>query len=93
MQTSIVSCLTNQKKKQNSNITPPRTAVERSFKAITAPPILTSPQKNTALANNPYRLLADQIDPEEHEAILTTVETSEKRSKTREYKHKRRFTR
>jgi hypothetical protein len=52
--------------------------VERSFKAITAPPILTSPQKNTALANNPYRLLADQMDPEEHEAILTTVETSEK---------------
>jgi hypothetical protein len=54
MQTSIVSCLTNQKK-QNTNITPPRTAV--------------------VLANNPYRLLADNTDPDENEeTILTSLE-------------------
>jgi hypothetical protein len=54
MQTSIVSCLTNQKK-QNTNITPPRTAV--------------------VLANNPYRLLAGNTDPDENEeTILTSLE-------------------
>jgi hypothetical protein len=76
-QTSIVSCLTNQKK-QNSNITPPRTAVEHAFQAITAPPISSHQHKNGALANNPYWLLADNTDPDEHEeTTLTCLEPYE----------------
>jgi hypothetical protein len=82
-QTSIVSWLKNQKK-QNSNITPPQTAVERSFQAITAPPIPTSPQKNGALANNPYRLLADQTDPGEPEkTMLMSVKLYEKETQNK----------
>lgn len=60
-QTSIVA-FSNTQKKQNSSITPPRTAIERSLKAITAGPTPSSPPKTLILSNNPYKLLADQED-------------------------------
>ena len=62
-QTSIVT-YTNQKK-INSNPTAPRTAIERSLKAITSQSI-TSPPKMGTLSNNPYHLLVDtEAEPEE----------------------------
>ncbi len=63
-QTSIV-IYTNQKaqvqKKQNSNITPPRSAIERSQTAILG--IRFPPQANKSTSNNPYHTLS--LDTEE----------------------------
>jgi hypothetical protein len=55
-QTSIVN-YTNQKK-MNSNPTPPRTAINRAYKAI-ADQAIASPPKPPSLSNNPYQLLVD----------------------------------
>jgi hypothetical protein len=52
-------------KKINSNPTPPRTAIERSLKAITSQSI-TSPPKMGTLSNKPYHLLANtEVEPKE----------------------------
>jgi len=56
LQTSI-DHYTNQKK-MNNKPTPPRTAIDRAYKAITNQPLI-SPPKAHPLSNNPYKLLAD----------------------------------
>jgi len=64
LQTSIVS-YSNQKK-LNSNPTPPRTALDRAFQAITDS-TWKSPPKAQLRSNNPYNLPAEteEDDPEE----------------------------
>lgn len=79
-QKSIVA-FSNQKK-QNSNITPLRTAIEWSVRAITAPQNPKSPPKNLALSNNPYKLLADQEESADADVSITQeIETNEAFSK------------
>ena len=56
LQTSI-DHYTNQKK-MNNKPTPPRTAIDRAYKAITNQPLI-SPPKAHPLSNNLYKLLAD----------------------------------
>jgi len=56
LQTSIEH-YTNQKK-MNNKPTPPRTAIDRAYKAFTNQPLI-SPPKAHPLSNNPYKLLAD----------------------------------
>jgi hypothetical protein len=56
LQTSIAH-YTNQKK-LNSKPTPPRTAIDRAYKAITDQSLIPPPKAHT-LHNNPYKLLAD----------------------------------
>jgi hypothetical protein len=68
-QTSIVVYSSTQKKVIN-NVTPPRTALDRSLIAIMAAATgsqgnsPSSPPKNYMLSNNPYQLLADHEDLE-----------------------------
>jgi hypothetical protein len=56
LQTSIAH-YTNQKK-MNNKPTPPRTAIDRAYKAITNQSLI-SPPKAHPLSNNSYKLLAD----------------------------------
>jgi hypothetical protein len=70
-QTSIVTFY-NDNKKQNNSTTPPRTAIARSYQAITASKTpMTSPPKNSILSNNPYRLLAEAEEESNLEATTT----------------------
>jgi len=63
-QTSIIN-YANQKK-MNSNPTSPRTAIDRSCKAILDQAI-KSPPESLALSNNPYQLLADEGEIEDQD--------------------------
>jgi hypothetical protein len=61
-QTSITSF---SKKKQNQSLTPERTALSRSFSAITSPSSVGSPPLKLKLSNNPFNPLAEEEDNEE----------------------------
>jgi hypothetical protein len=53
------------KKKQNQGLTPERTALSRSFRAITSPSSVGSPPLKLKLSNNPFNPLAEEDDNEE----------------------------